>query len=727
MKIARFLAAGVVGTVFGLLVLAGIANAEIPTSLKSDANCTNQTPAPGYSFRFCDDGVPPHAGRDPNPGAAQAIPVPAKYDGYKGLPAKAADAVSEPGADAEGNVALDADISIPTVAPPKGGYPLLVMMHGFGGSKRGFEAQSFDAQGELWHYSNAWFASRGYVVVNYTARGHRSGNNGSTGETQLDSRRYEINDLQSIAGQIADDSFFNVNPRKVFTTGGSYGGGFSWLALTDPIWESPGGRRMRLAASLPKYGWTDLVYSLVPNGTHFQSPDRLPAFDGSDSMTPLGLPKQSITGVLFLSGQFSATLTQETIAASVCIASTDPFETNPLCANTIAHTLPEFIADRSAYYQNDFFRKARSGNLRVPVFSASTLTDPLFTPIESIRMANRLKRTVPHYPIKEYYGDYQHFVQNKAKEWGDICGIDHHVCSVADYPNGDLNAVPAGRFSIGVTTMLNEFLDHYARPPVNRSEPKPTFDVTAALQICPQNATDAHRGDEPGERFTAPNFWDLAPNTLRLEMSGARTTQNKLTSNPHALAADPLLNFVQNRGRCPAHNTPAGAGVAVYESAPLDAPATMIGGSIVSIDYTASTVEGSFQLNSRLYDVFPNGTAVMVDRGPRRVTEPSGTVTYQLHGNAWRFEPGHKVRIEIAQDDAGFVKASTVASTAQLTGVRLRVPVRELQPPVREDFDTAQAFCEAERRYLGSDEFGKKYGSNGNGANAFGKCVSQSK
>ena len=59
-------------------------------------------------------------------------------------------------------------------------------------------------------------------------------------------------------------------------------------------------------------------------------------------------------------------------------------------------------------------------------------------------MSNRIQATVPGYPIQEYYGDYQHFMQNKAKEWGDLCGADHHVCTFADYPGGDVNATPAG-------------------------------------------------------------------------------------------------------------------------------------------------------------------------------------------------------------------------------------------------------------------------------------------
>ena len=89
---------------------------------------------------------------------------------------------------------------------------------------------------------------RGRQLHGARLRQRRARHQGSTGETQLDSRRYEINDFQYLAGQIADDPFFNVNPQKVVATGGSYGGGFAWMALTDPMWKSPGGNDMKLAA-----------------------------------------------------------------------------------------------------------------------------------------------------------------------------------------------------------------------------------------------------------------------------------------------------------------------------------------------------------------------------------------------------------------------------------------------------------------------------------------------
>ena len=108
----------------------------------------------------------------------------------------------------------------------------------------------------------------------------------------------------------------------------------------------------------------------------------------------------------------------------------------------------------------------------------------------------------------------------------------------------------------------------------------------------------------------------------------------------------------------------------------------MLGATSVSIDYSATVAQG-LQLNARLYDVFPDGSSVMVDRGVRRVESASGTVTYQLHGNGWRFPAGHRVRIEIAQDDDPYLRASTVPSTTTISHVTLRIPVRESTPYAR--------------------------------------------
>jgi hypothetical protein len=675
------------------LAIAAPASADL-TTLK--ASCQQRDAADGDTangvalpFRFCDDGVPPVGGRTPNVGAVGAVTVPQKYDGFLGLPPKVAPDPNA-GADPDGNIALDIDVSLPDPGkfpPPPGGYPLVAMMHGCcAGDKTGWEAPHVDAERERWHYSNAWFASRGYVVLNYTARGFVNGENrGSTGESQLDSRRYEINDFQHLAGQLADDPFFNIDPSRVVATGGSYGGGWTWMAYTDPTWKSPAGKDLKLVAAAPKYGWTDLIYSLVPNGRHFDG--RLPETNPDLAQEPFGLPKTSINAGLFLSGATGtpntsgqipshSTFPQSIFESFVCLASGDPFENNPTCTGGVERELPVFYEDRSAYYQNHFFdRLASDPAARVPLFAAGTLTDQLFTMIEHRRMVDRIKSIVPDYPVQEFYGDYNHFVQNKPKEWGDVCGDDRHVCKFGDYPGGDLNAAPAGRHLVGVTTRLNAFLDHYVKPQANPSQGQPAFDVTASLEICPQNANEAHPADEPGERFTAATFDQLAPNLLTITGQGIQATANA-AADSHALNSDPVGNSLSNGGRCPTQTTPPGGGVAIYDSAELPSDFTMIGQSRIQVTHTGSG-QGA-QLNARLYDVLPNGTQVLMDRGVHRLGQDlNATTTLPLHGAGWRFAKGHRIRLELTQNDAPFVRASNQPSSLLISAVRMEIPVRE--------------------------------------------------
>ena len=689
-----------------LPIAAALAVLLVPAPARADleqlkAACAPKpvSDAPGRSFVFCDDGLPPSGGRTPNPGAAAAVAVPATYQGTDGLPPAGEQGV--PGS-ADGTVALDVDVSLPDPAAhprPQGGYPLVALMHGCcSGSKRSWEADGFDAPGERWHYNNAWWAARGYVVLTYTARGFVDGSNrGSTGETHIDSQSFEVNDLQHLVGQLVDDAFFGVDPRRIVMTGGSYGGGLTWQVFTDPVWTSPKGTEVRLVAAAPKYGWTDLLASLTPTGRHFYDEGPPPATDGSDSGIgegqKVGVPKRSIVSALFLSGDLGfpspppnnphTTFPDSTREAFYCIQTTYPVESNPFCDPARTEVLPSFFNDSSAYYRNGFFERLRTdARYRVPVFSAGTLTDPLFPPVEHRRMAERLKATVPGYPIQEYYGDYNHFVQNKAKEWGDQCGDDRHVCTVADHPEGDVERAPANRVRIGVTTRLNRFIDHYARPPANPDEPAPDFDVTTALQICPANASEQFPGDGPGETFTASSFDALTPGLMTLDWGGGQTVLSDAAPNTHAVQADPVLNTAANGSRCPVHTDDAGAGVAVFESEPLPRDATMIGGSLLRARYAATGDLEALQLAARLYDVQPDGSLVMVDRGPRRIDvarDGASEVLFQLHGNAWRFPAGHRVRLELTADDEPFLHQSNTAFSLALESVRLEVPVREVE------------------------------------------------
>src|SRR5438552_6018415 len=185
-------------------------------------------------------------------------------------------------------VPLDVDLTVPQ--GPISPRPLLVMMHGWGGSKTDWESPTVhNTSPDQDGYNNVAFVARGYAVLNYTARGFHGSCGPEAGSdpacakgwTHLADRRFEIRDTKYLVGLLADAGV--AVPGRIGVTGGSYGGGQSWLLAlegdrvsvadaADPeqvtlqSWTSPGGVPLHLAAAVPKYPWSDLIHSLQPNG-----------------------------------------------------------------------------------------------------------------------------------------------------------------------------------------------------------------------------------------------------------------------------------------------------------------------------------------------------------------------------------------------------------------------------------------------------------------------------
>lgn len=691
-------------------------------ALAATANCTLGDAADAdpaeltLPYVFCDDGLPPSGGGE------GAIPVPAAYGvaepgaDWIGLPAPAtpeqvasADAADDLQPEEGNRISLDVDVTLPpsagaaalvgeaatfeTMPRPKGGWPVIVFMHGCcGGNKTSWEATTIDAEREKWHHSNAWFAARGYVVITYTARGFRNSNDeGSTGTTQLDSRRYEINDYQYLVGLLADHDaesraegerpVFGINPRKVGAVGGSYGGGFTWLALTDPTWKSPlHGISIRLGAAVPKYGWTDLVEALVPSGHYF---DRDPATNATwiapidpaeaASRAPLGVEKQSIVSGLYASGNLTTgdhtTFPAWMDTAFMRLQQGEPYDGD----ETIEEAADSFLNDRSAYFQGRFWKRVRKG-LRVPLFSAATWTDPLFPTMEHMRFYNRLTKVAPDYPITTYVGDYQHFVQNKAKEWGDLCGEDHHVCTLDDFKNagGALNlSKAASRVRKGINSRINSFLAFHLKGAGRR----PASKVSATTTICPANATEELPADEPGIEFRAPTWRGLSKGAKTIGWSGGGITSTALVDT-HAQEADPVA---RDRGadKCVTHGSPSpGPGVVVYESNPLEKPLTLLGLPRLTLEHEPSASD--YWIAARLYDQDAEGTRTMVTRGLCRFSSafPERKCdVFELWGNAWTFAKDHRVVIELSQSDSPFLRLHNTPSTIEFLSANVRLPL----------------------------------------------------
>ena len=670
------------------------------------------------AYVFCNDGLPPQGGGE------FSIPVPVKYkataagDDYTALPKPAsveevatATAAHDLRPERDNRISLDVDITLPptpamkgllglespVMKAPRGGYPVIVFMHGCcGGSKRSWEATTVDATNEQWHHSNAWFASRGYVVINYTARGFRNNQDrGSTGTTQLDSRRYEINDYQYLVGLLADHDamkraagetpLFRINPRKVGAVGGSYGGGFSWLALTDPTWSSPGyDVPVKLAAAVTKYGWTDLVESLVPSGHYL---DRDPATkktfvaptDPAKALSrdPIGVAKQSIVAGLYAAGNQLAgdhtTFPDYIHDAIARLQQGEPYDEDPL----LEALVETFLSDRSAYFQEQYWNRVSRG-MRVPVYAAAAWTDPLFPTMETVRFYNKLKSLDRDYPITMYLGDYQHFAQNKPKEWDDLCGSDHHVCQVKDYTraDGSFNLMKApNRVRKGVNWRMNRFLDFYLRGLGKR----PQRDVSATSTICPANATDKYKADEPGAEYRAPSWRALAPTFQRFSWGpgGAATSTTSSTAvDGHAQESDPVArDRTANKCFTTSQASP-GPGVVVYED-DIRSDFTMMGIPTLKLEHETAATD--YWIAARLFDKKPDGTMTMVTRGVCRVNKaasPDETCqTFDLFGNGWMFEQGHKVVIEVTQSDQPFLRRDNFPSTVTYKSANIELPV----------------------------------------------------
>ena len=120
-------------------------------------------------------------------------------------------------------VPLDADVALP--AAGLGPFPLIVMMHGLGGSKTDWEVDRDDGL-----IDDVTFARMGYAVLMYTARGF--GDSCGTAASQKGTpacangyihfadQRYEVHDTQYLAGLLVDEGLARPD---IAVTGISYG------------------------------------------------------------------------------------------------------------------------------------------------------------------------------------------------------------------------------------------------------------------------------------------------------------------------------------------------------------------------------------------------------------------------------------------------------------------------------------------------------------------------
>ena len=526
-----------------------------------------------------------------------------------------------------------------------GPYPLVVQSHGWGQRAGGTTSTQY-----LGPTADAW-AQSGYAVLQLTSRGwgdscatagSRTANPPAcaNGYIRLDDDRYEVRDIQYATGLLVDEQV--ANAARIGLTGESYGGGVSLqlATLKDRVmnadgslspWTSPAGTPLQVTAAAPVIPWSDLVYSLTPNGRTLDYTVTPPTAD----LTPPGVEKQS-----FASGLYGLGLTGGYYAPPGLNPQADltTWFTRINMGEPYNDAESQFIEQQIAQYHSAYYlldgAYGAAPEAPPPLLIANGFTDDLFPVDEAVRYYNLEQAHYAGDPIALFDWDGGHMRgQNKPPD----------------------NALLVSR--------IQGFFDHY----VNGSGAQPPLGVTALTQTCPSTAPS-------GGPYSAPTWAALHPNRVTYS-SPAGQTQTILSSagNPAIAAA---IDPVSGPGACATvAATDQGPGVATYRLPPATgAGYTLLGAPVVQ---ATLAVSGNFPLiAARLWDVDPStNTETLVARGIYRV-DASGRQVIPLHPGAWQFAAGHIPKLELLGQDPPYARTSNGQFSIQVSHLELRLPVR---------------------------------------------------
>jgi pimeloyl-ACP methyl ester carboxylesterase len=525
-------------------------------------------------------------------------------------------------------VPLDVDVTLP--AKGRGPFPAIVMMHGWGGNKGSFESDSPEGG-----YNNVYYAQRGYAVITPSARGFgrscgaedsRTSPGCDRGWVRLADHRYEGRDVQHLLGLLVDQRV--VDPDAIGVTGVSYGGiqSLNLARLRDRIrlpngsyrrWRSPKGTKLSIAAAFPRWGASDLTYSLQPNGRFL---DFRNTFVGQ-SIEPGGVQKQSYVFGLFFTGDLSGFYAPADAPFNANIrlwkALTDAGEPETPAVLRVGREL------------TGYHSIAGVSGVPAPLLVQNGWTDDLFPAPEALRVWRLFRRTKGAL-VALQLGDFGH-------------------------PRGANKAAADSALNAQGARFLAAHLKGKGRGPRHGA-------VTAYTQTCPREAA-------AGGPFRAASWGELAPRRFRLGARGVQT----VTSDGGDPAIAAALNPIGGRPPCEPQPSVDADGTAIATRS-VGKAFTMLGMPTVRARIR-TTGRGGF-IAARLWDV-AGGTQTLVARGVYRLEDNQrGEIVFQLFGNGWRFAKGHTARVELLGNDPTFLRTSNFDFSVRVTNLTVALPSR---------------------------------------------------
>jgi len=558
---------------------------------------------------------------------------------------------------------IDVNVAFPP-APGSGTddhYPLIIVGHGYGGGKIGFGDP--DSTDGLRH-----FTSQGYAVFSMSDRGfHEScgsdasitagGSACDNGYIHLMDDRYEVRDAQFLVGELADENL--ADGQRIGATGGSYGGGLSLqLAnLKDRVmmpdgslvpWTSPVDHHpMRIAGATPNIPWSDLAYSLTPNGRKLDYVAD-PAYTGR-----MGVEKQSFNNGLYTvvttlgAGKYCAQspfpspcndFGADVTAWKTRIEQGEPYDGDP----TAQAVLNEIQAHHSGYYIDHSEPPA-------PLLISNGFDDDLFPADEAIGYYNRIRSQYPDAPISMFFGDFGH--QRSLNKDVDSQALDDAEIA---------------------------WLNFY----VKGAGSQPFQGVTAYTLTCPPAGDPTPPQDVPsGGPFQAGSWAGLEHGAVRLQDAASKTVSATGGSSSVDKTFDPVQNGVGGTA-CQTAAADDLPGVATYRlPAAQGSGYTLLGSPTVVA--TIASPGANNELAARLLDVAPDGTESLVARQLYRPDVGTSRQVFQLHPSGHLFQTGHVAKLELLPKDAGGGPLNSYGRPANgqgditVSNLDLRLPVAE--------------------------------------------------
>jgi predicted acyl esterase len=467
------------------------------------------------------------------------------------------------------------------VPPGEGPFPAVIMVHSWG---------IWRLQCDLL-YAPA-FARAGYVVLTYDCRGW----GGSGGEVSCAAPDKELVDLQDmITWLTAPDSGIPVDPERIGITGVSYGGGHSFLIAA---------RDERIKAAAPMNGWTDLDFSLMPNGCW----------------------KWNWSLNLLLEGLWAIKMNPKNDLIR--------WFKNAALGTDLERTRGE-LAERSAIYS--------VGEVKCPMLIVHSWNDDLFEPNQILKYYERLKapkRLIMTNGIHGFDGGRGEFLL-RNRIWEETRRFfDYWLKDEKDNGIGD-------------------------EPPVKYYQP---WDMNmATAETWPPDGIEERvfylKGDNPSAASSGTLESDAPEGSEPVELLVNNTVTNFQTSGLPMLRLNVFGNLP-----IPGMPFSLPGDSAAFTTAPLEKDTTMVGTAKVEFFISSSTSECQvnallYDVSPRGFCRFVTHCGAMKsDIEPGEVSQ----FAFELIACAHRFPAGHRIRLVLCASDPLYVRPSRVPSLYRL-------------------------------------------------------------